>query len=555
MTQFVSFAQHSNDPNTLLGGTQGNGSPATSTSQSDPPTWLNVNTGDGGYTAINPDNPTEWFVSNTDVSIRRCRLGINCHVQDFSDVVSNSTLAGDSGAFYTPYILDPQNSGELLVGTCRVWRGATDGSGFTVLTDNLETGGDGRCTGSEVNLILSLDAGGPKDTNGFSNVVYAGTDGLGPGAATGGHIWVSTNADAGPSNWVDRTGSINPKGFPISAIAVDRSDGLGNTAYVTIMGFHVSHVWKTTNAGASWADFTGNLPDAPANTVLVDSSTATVYVGTDIGVFSSSTGNANWTEVGPEPSSSTPGFLPNVPVTALLFNSGGTKKLRASTYGRGIWEFTLLAGPDFQISVPQNTETVFAVETATYTGTLAAANGYNSSVSLSCAKGATSPPPTCSVTPSSVTPPDSFSVTASGPAGDYFFNVQSSGTDSNTTTRNFSLSLHVIDFELSPPAPDTLEVKASKISGPVSFQVTALGAFSAAVAFSCSGLPAGAACIFQPSTVSPSAGAPEPTTLTISTSADTPIGTFPIMISATTAGAPSFHSLQPRLHQVPERVM
>src|SRR5213593_2271854 len=110
------------------------------------------------------------------------------------------------------------------------------------------------------------------------------------------------------------------------------------------MGFHVSHVWKTTNAGASWTDFTGNLPDAPANTVLVDSSTATVYVGTDIGVFSSSTGNANWTEVGPEPSSSTPGFLPNVPVTALqMFDSGGTKKLRASNYGRGIWEFALVA--------------------------------------------------------------------------------------------------------------------------------------------------------------------------------------------------------------------
>jgi hypothetical protein len=285
MTQFVSFAQHSNDPNTLLGGTQGNGSPATSTSQSDPPIWLNVNTGDGGYTAINPDNPTEWFVSNTDVSIRRCRLGINCHVQDFSDVVSNSTLAGDSGAFYTPYILDPQNSGELLVGTCRVWRGATDGSGFTVLTDNLETGGDGGCTGSEINLIRALAAGGLKDTNGFSNVVYAGTDGLGPGAATGGHIWVSTNADAGPSNWVDRTGSINPKGFPISAIALDPSDDSGKTAYPTIMGFHVPHVWKTNDGGATWTDFTGNLPDAPANAVLVDSKI--VYVGTDIGVFSS----------------------------------------------------------------------------------------------------------------------------------------------------------------------------------------------------------------------------------------------------------------------------
>ena len=30
MTQFVSFSQHPTDPNTLLGGTQDNGSPATS---------------------------------------------------------------------------------------------------------------------------------------------------------------------------------------------------------------------------------------------------------------------------------------------------------------------------------------------------------------------------------------------------------------------------------------------------------------------------------------------------------------------------------------------
>src|SRR5437762_9601370 len=50
--------------------------------------------------------------------------------------------------------------------------------------------------------------------------------------------------------------------------------------------------------GASWTDFTGaNLPDAPVNTVLVDS--GTVYVGTDVGVFSRGIGSADWTELGP----------------------------------------------------------------------------------------------------------------------------------------------------------------------------------------------------------------------------------------------------------------
>ena len=57
ITQFISFSQHPTDPNTLLGGAENNGSPATSTSQSDTG-WLNVNAGGGGYNQINPDNPT-----------------------------------------------------------------------------------------------------------------------------------------------------------------------------------------------------------------------------------------------------------------------------------------------------------------------------------------------------------------------------------------------------------------------------------------------------------------------------------------------------------------
>src|SRR5437660_1717672 len=142
MSQFVSFSQHPSDLNTILGGTQDNGSPAT-TSSATSTSWFNVNSGDGGYTAINPDNPAEWFTANTNVSIQKCELAGNCHAQDFSNgpVVSNATVGGDSGAFYTPYILDPQNSGTLLVGTCRVWRGATSGTGFSVLSNNFETGG------------------------------------------------------------------------------------------------------------------------------------------------------------------------------------------------------------------------------------------------------------------------------------------------------------------------------------------------------------------------------------------------------------------------------
>ncbi|MGA8622306.1 MAG: hypothetical protein WB660_27775 [Candidatus Sulfotelmatobacter sp.] len=113
---------------------------------------------------------------------------------------------------------------------------------------------------------------------------------------------------------------------------------MGRAADVTVMGFSggPGHIWRTTNAGVSWIDWTdasgsAPLPDSPVNSVVVDPVEHIVYVGSDVGVFQSSTSSAVWTEVGVSG-----GFLPNVAVTALaLFNSDCQRLLRASTYGRG----------------------------------------------------------------------------------------------------------------------------------------------------------------------------------------------------------------------------
>ena len=93
----------------------------------------------------------------------------------------------------------------------------------------------------------------------------------------------------------DRTGAINPGQFPISAIAIDYRMQLGRTAFVAVMGFHVGHVFKTTNAGQTWSAVCSsqNLPDAPADALVMDSQAGVIYVGTDVGVFVSSTSSAN----------------------------------------------------------------------------------------------------------------------------------------------------------------------------------------------------------------------------------------------------------------------
>lgn len=553
LTQFVAISQSATDANLIFGGTQDNGAPATAFSQSGE-TWVNVNAGDNGFTAINPANDNEWFIaappdSASGVNLFRCASGINCHSLDFQNdqVADSNALGGDTGAFYLPFLLDPQNSNELILGTCRIWRGATAGGSFSLLSPDFETAGSGACTGDEINLVRSIGAGGLKDSNGFSQVIYAGTNGEGPlisTVPTGGHVWVTTNADGGPLTWTDQTLAINPQGFPISSIALDSTDPLGNTAYVTIMGFHTSHVWKTTDAGGSWTDFTANLPDAPANVIIVDSgaslSNGTVYVGTDVGVFASSTGSANWTEVG---TSAIPnGFLPDVAVTSLqVFRSGGLKRLRAGTYGRGIWEWNLVTTPDFQINVSNNPLTVFAAQTATFTGTLLALNKYNSNVNLSCTAAGTSPPQTCTPSPSSLLASAagaSFTVNAGASAGDYTFNLHAVGTDAATISHDFPLTLHVVDFSLGSPSPASVSVTPGNTSATVSLSVSAAGSFNASVGLSCSNLPAGATCKFQPSSsVAPTKANPASVSLNISTLSSTPVGTFPITISATTAGA------------------
>jgi hypothetical protein len=557
MTQFVSFSQHPTDINTLLGGADGNGSPTTAAATSSS-NWAEVNGGDGGFNAIDLFATSNFFVSNGDVppgglSIQECSSGVNCHAQDFSEVVGSDDLGGDDGGFYFPYVLDPQSSGALIVGTCRVWRGPRlDGnvSSYAALSPNFDTLGSGSCSGSEVNLVRALAAGGPTDSNG-SEVIYATTDGPGPaniGSPAGGNVWVTTNATAGTSAFAQVTQSINPNQFPVSDVAIDASDATGNTAYVTIMGFTgaAGHVWQTTNAGATWTDFTGtagaSLPDAPANAVMVDASAHMVYVGTDAGVFASGTATPNWSEVGPVSSSQLFGFLPNVTVTALgIFNSGGQKFLRASTYGRGIWQVNLNPVPGIQLAIPtaDASQTIFLNQTATYNGTASFLGGYSNSITLNCTPSANCSPLTPVLNLDPETDASPFSISASGPVGDYNFTVQGTGIPS-TITAQTAIALHVVTFGITPTTPPTIADPRGTTSLPVGFQITAGGSFNQSVTVSCNlaGVT-GAICNLTPSVVNPTSTSPVNMTATVFVPAGTTPDIYTATLQATTSGAPA----------------
>lgn len=541
MTEFVSFSQDPANPTTLLGGTQDNGSPGTSTAGSSAQ-WHSVNGGDGGYNEINPSNSSEWFVTNTGISIQKCTLGSACLESNFSGIVSSSTLGGDVGSFYTPYILDPQNGAELLVGTCRVWQGNTSGSAFTAISPNLDTRAAGICAGTETNFVRSLAAGGPRDANGFSKVVYAGSQGFDAlaGGPVGGNVFVSTNASGGVGTWSPVTNGINPNSYNIAAIAIDGHDPTGNTAYVGIQGFigfgSAGHVWVTTNAGAAWTDFSAGLPDSPVNSLVVDSTVAPsmVYAGTDAGVFSTTAGpTPGWIEVGPTPTPGVIGYLPDAPVTRLrLFpSSGRATRLRASTYGRGVWEFPLT--PDYVVDVAPTELTTYPNTRAIFVGRTNAIGGFANPVTWSCSG---TPPGTCVASGPPIPPPVGGSVsvvTQNNAAADFGFTLHS--TD-GTIIHDTPLILHVIDFTPGTPNPSSVTINVPSSSAPITVPIAHSSNFADTIQFICTNAPANVTCNFSPN---PSPVGANSTALTVTAASGATAQTLGLVVSANAVTNPA----------------
>src|SRR5205085_9054471 len=122
----------------------------------------------------------------------------------------------------------------------------------------------------------------------------------------------------------------------------------------------------------------------------------------------------------------------------------------------------------------------------------------------------------------------------------YLFIVRGSGIDPARVTHTFSLTLHIVDFSLSPISPSTITVAPGATSAPVSFMVSAAGAFKSTVTLSCTGLPTGAACSFKPSSVvNPTSVVPVAVTMTISTIATTAPGSLQVTVNGAASGDPA----------------
>ena len=187
LAEVISFAQHPTDSAMLLVGLGANGTAATSTAFSSTTAWPQLSGGEGGTVAIDQSNPLLWYVSTAaGVSIRQCPDGGACTSADFtgSPTIGSAQVAGDDSIIHAPWLLDPALASNVLIGTCRVWRGpAADGALWSSSNaiSNCLVGRRARpasapilfCALSQQAVLLTADT----TQNGGSQVLYAGMAG------------------------------------------------------------------------------------------------------------------------------------------------------------------------------------------------------------------------------------------------------------------------------------------------------------------------------------------------------------------------------------------
>jgi len=267
----------------------------------------------------------------------------------------------DRAEFYVPWVMNPDNPNQLFLGTYRLYR-----------TDNAKASAAAAVTWKPISGDLTYGCTGSAPNGGRGCTISAVGVGGGQAVYTGsemGYVYVSPDAQTSDNPTWTRVGKSLP-GRPVSSIAVDRSNY--RIAYVAFDGFnagtrgHPGHVFKTTDGGRKWTDISGNLPDAPVDSVVLDPSYPnTLYVGTDVGTFVTYDGGTTWGQLGTD--------LPDVTVAQLSLDPSqpGVRTLAAGTYGRSAWELNdNRSVPAFDVSTVDNGKPVGPGSTIDYTLTL-----------------------------------------------------------------------------------------------------------------------------------------------------------------------------------------
>lgn len=269
--------------------------------------------GDGGYVIVDPDDGCKILTEYVDLELW---ITTTCGRSDGTVSAITDVAPGDpSPRFIAPFVADTQFADHWVAGGQYVW---TWDKGFQLQRGTDWTRAFNQGAGHQTTAIASDRDNvyaawcGPCNPAGFAR---------GLATSVGGWHHIALPASV-PNRY-------------IGGVAVDAGDPSGRTVYVGFNGFSrkwvegpgagLGHLWKSADAGVTWTDVSGNLPDVPVNDVVVRG--GRIVLATDLGVVVSSNGGGTWSRLA--------GNLPYTTVMDLSVGPDG--RLYAATHGRGIW--------------------------------------------------------------------------------------------------------------------------------------------------------------------------------------------------------------------------
>jgi cell division septation protein DedD len=327
VTQFQSLAVHPIDRFFTIGGTQDNG---TNCLGPDGTTWNHCQGGDGGYTLIDTNSAntttsvkmyhTFFNQSNNQIGYERADdTSFSWGFRGCSGTTSNNGFTcADTVLFYAPMEQGPGNPNTIYFGTDRLYRSVNSGDTMTLVSQ------------------APLVAGQPVTAIGISpqddNVRIVGL--------RNGSVFATTT---GSSTLTNVTGANFPPANPndtrksIGRAVIDPSNS--NTAYITFSSYGLpagQQIFKTTDLNSAvptWVPLSNGIPSVPIAAFVVDPQDSNrMFAGTDVGVYSTTDGGANWAPLGTG--------LPRVAVFDAEI-SNVHRVLRIATHGRGLYEIDI----------------------------------------------------------------------------------------------------------------------------------------------------------------------------------------------------------------------
>lgn len=288
--QYYRMSSALTNPNIYYAGAQDNG-----TDQFTGLTWRRVYGGDGMDCAVNPSNANISYFSSQYGNFRKSINGGNSNV--------NITPAGQSGDWITPIAIDPINNATIYLGYQDLYRSFDNGNTWTAISSSVANGGD-------ITIIKIAPSNNNYIYVGSLNSIKRSTDGGLTFTSIGNGLSAGALMDIGIS-------SSNP-----------------NLIWAVFSGYTAGQkVYMSADGGTTWTNVSGSLPNLPVNCVVYQpGSSDLVYVGTDIGIYYRDNSMPDWQPYNTE--------LPNVIISDLEILPS-INKLRAATYGRGIWQSDL----------------------------------------------------------------------------------------------------------------------------------------------------------------------------------------------------------------------